>query len=165
MGHADLLDFKTYSIRHEGWPIEIGIARIVGNGADAESRLIRPHPNLDPSLWSCQSEAIHGLSRDLVEAEGIDPAGLNACFAVLNDSIVVSDAPTFERRWLLRLLRTRSSLPSMRLRDFDSFLAMTLPDSAAPARAWGLFERHAVPHRAAGDVLRLACACLAGRRT
>ena len=63
------IDFEASCLPRHGlsYPIEVGIAR----KGQARSWLIRPHDDWAGWHWSAEAEALHGLSRDRVEREGL----------------------------------------------------------------------------------------------
>ena len=160
---AYFLDFEASSLDAESWPVEIGIARVVEGAVITESRLIRPHPGWNDEAWSESSAAIHGLSRARLDAEGDSAPDVAAWFKERNIGIAVTDAPEFEKRWLVRLLATDPPFPAVQLLDFDSYVRMTLPDAASVSRVYHALEAQGPPpHRAGSDAERLAKAWLNG---
>ncbi|WP_170330064.1 exonuclease domain-containing protein [Ruegeria arenilitoris] len=160
---AFFLDFEASSLSAISWPIEIGIARVVGGEVVTGSRLIKPHPDWDDAGWSEISAQVHGLSRAYLEAEGDDPQRVAQWFKTENNGIAITDNPEFERRWLIRLLETDLPFPKVQLLDFDSYVRMSLIEEAAIARVYQSLETPgSPPHRAGQDAARLAKAWLSG---
>lgn len=160
---AYFLDFEASSLDPEGWPVEIGIARVAEGAVSSESCLIRPHAGWPAEAWSETSARLHGLSLAQLERDGIAAPEAAAWFRDRNDGIAVTDNPEFERRWLVRLLATDPPFPQVRLLDFESYLRLSLPNDAAVARAHAaLAAQGPPPHRAGPDAERLARAWAAG---
>lgn len=65
------LDFEALSLSKKSFPIEV--AWVFQDGR-SRSYLIRPAP--DWIDWSAESEEVHGMSRDLLRAEGLPVAFL-----------------------------------------------------------------------------------------
>ncbi len=67
------IDFEASCLPRHGrsFPIEVGIA----GGGIARSWIIRPHAAWTGWDWTAEAEALHGLSRARIEAEG-EPADL-----------------------------------------------------------------------------------------
>jgi len=163
---ADLrfLDFEASSLSAQSWPIEIGLARLEGGTVVVEDRLIRPDPLWDRGDWNPQSEAIHHISRATLDAQG-QPAWDVATWALgrMEGTVLVSDAPAFERHWLLRLLACQPQpLPrDLHLVDFDQVLASALTPAGLDA-AYEYLSRQHKPHRAGPDAAIMAGALLRG---
>lgn len=103
------VDCEASSLDSGSYPIEIAWVDETGQG---EHYLIRPI--FAWTNWKAASEAIHGISRATLEADG-KPADWVAHRAatVLTGHTVVSDNPEFEEYWIGALLATieRQPLP------------------------------------------------------
>lgn len=112
------LDFEASSLGSRSYPIEVAWVFEDGSG---ESHLIRPAPDWDD--WSAESEAIHGISRATLLAEGeyhTDVA--NRMVAALTGHRLFASAPSWDGQWLSRLLRA-ALLPRSTLRLHDTDIA------------------------------------------
>jgi len=71
--HIVTIDFEASCLPVHGrsFPIEVGIA---ASSRSARSWLIRPHPDWTGWDWTEEAEAMHGISREQLLAEGL-PAG------------------------------------------------------------------------------------------
>jgi len=147
----------------DGWPVEVGWSRWPP-GTDSPrtgSVLIRPHPQWTGRLtWSAEAEAVHGISRDRLEQEGL-PAEQAARAVVAGlAGLALSDAPDYDSQWLTqlmvvgniamrdqpRLIATESAfstVPPARLRAVLDWADATLPlchragpDAERWARIW-----------------------------
>ena len=67
------LDFEGSCYPSEGksFPIEVAACRL--SDGEARAWLIRPHADWEDWTWNPQAEAVHGLSRDRLEREGVEP--------------------------------------------------------------------------------------------
>ena len=157
---ALFLDFEACSIHPESWPIEIGIARIESGQVLSDSRLIRPAPGWDLDLWSVASESIHGISQD----EGEDVTMVADWFRALDTGLYISDNPTYEQRWLIKLLAAAPPFVPVQIMYFEDYLNSTLPDEAAVEQTYEHLGLTDAPHRAAEDAARLARVCLHGQQ-
>ena len=96
------IDVEASSLGFDSFPTEIAW---VGESGAAESYLIRPEPGWDD--WSSLSEAVTGISREMLARDGL-PASIVAtrtAAALLSPGVVcVSDAPGYDLRWINRLL-------------------------------------------------------------
>ena len=110
------LDFEASSLRKNGYPIEVGW---VFEDGTSENHLIRPAP--DWSEWDPKAEAVHGIGRAELEAQG-EPHDTVARLMV--DSLapyrLYASAPSWDGKWLSLLLRS-AGLPrhALRLQDTE----------------------------------------------
>jgi hypothetical protein len=110
------LDFEASSLSDDSYPIEVGW--VFEDGGE-EEHLIRPAP--DWTDWDASAEAIHGLSRDKLLAEGeLHDVVARRVLDVLSGHTVYVSAPSWDGKWLSVLLRA-AGLPrhAMRFRDSD----------------------------------------------
>ena len=113
------LDFEASSLSKDSYPIEI--AWVFQNGR-SEHHLIRPAPAWDD--WDDKAEAIHGISRAMLGAEGkphYDVA--RRAVEALSGHELFASAPSWDGKWLSVLLRGAGlSRHALRLRDTDEAL-------------------------------------------
>lgn len=110
------LDFEASSLGKHGYPIEV--AWVFANGQE-ESHLIRPAPSWTD--WNAGAEAIHGISRGQLTAEGAPLETVaQRMVAALTGAILYATAPSWDGKWLSKLLRA-AGLPrhALRLQDTD----------------------------------------------
>jgi len=157
------LDFEASSLRKNGFPIEVGW--VFEDGATA-SYLIRPAPGW--SDWDPQAEAIHGLTREALAAEGIAHDEVaRRMVETLGAHDLYASAPSWDGKWLSLLLRS-AGFPrhSLRLKDteeaqYDSAAEILRPHvppeeleqrvRAIMARVRAEGEARPVRHRALAD--------------
>jgi hypothetical protein len=110
------LDFEASSLNDHGYPIEVGWA---GEDGSREDHLIRPAPQW--SDWDPAAEAVHGLTRERLCAEGEphEEVARRALEALAAHEVFVS-APSWDGKWMSVLLRA-AGLPrhALRLKDTD----------------------------------------------
>jgi hypothetical protein len=110
------LDFEASSLGDDSYPIEVGWA--AEDGA-CEAHLIRPAPAWTD--WDPMAEAVHGLTRERLFAEGEphDQVARRALEALAGHEVFVS-APSWDGKWMSVLLRG-AGLPrhALRLKDAD----------------------------------------------
>jgi hypothetical protein len=112
------LDFEASSLSRHSYPIEV--AWVFEDGR-SESHLIRPAP--DWTDWAVAAEAIHGISRATLEAEGRPVAEVGArMIEMLTGHQLFASAPSWDGKWLSVLLRG-AGLPRHALRLSDSEVA------------------------------------------
>lgn len=157
------LDFEASSLSDDGYPIEVGW---VFEDGGRESHLIRPAP--DWIDWDASAEALHGISRSVLEAEGTaHDVVARRILEALGEHAVYASAPSWDGKWLSVLFRA-AGLPrhAMRLKDSDEAfldaaaegLAQALPPAQVKALAADIVEqvlsanaRRTVKHRALAD--------------
>src|SRR6266571_2726016 len=106
------LDFEASAL--DGWPIEAGWMR--EGDAAPKSMLIRPDASFHVTEWSSVAEAVHKITRERLDHEGIEAhAVLVAMSADLQDCRVVSDAPDYDAAWLGRLCTVADAAPPFSL--------------------------------------------------
>ena len=110
------LDFEASSLSDRSHPIEV--AWVFQDGR-SETRLIAPAPAWDD--WDAASEAIHGIARATLVADG-EPhdAVAHRMVEVLDGHELFASAPSWDGKWLSVLLRG-AGLPrhALRLKDTD----------------------------------------------
>ena len=135
------LDFEASSLHVGSHPIEVGWVNGDGRG---ESFLLRPLR--DWTDWSPASEAVHGISRTQLDAEGHDPATVaHRLHAALQAAdAYYSDNPGHDGAWLCKL-----------------FAAADLPRPGPPQEVYNLWATTCrpllrwLPQRREGDVDRV----------
>jgi len=115
------LDFEASSLSKQSFPVEVGW---IFEDGRTRSCLIRPAP--DWTDWSTGAEAIHGISREQLEREGV-PVEIVArtMLETLSTHELYATAPSWDGKWLSVLLRA-GGLPRHALRlkkSDDAFLA------------------------------------------
>ncbi|WP_133709831.1 transcriptional regulator [Rhizobium sp. BK313] len=116
------LDFEASSLGKKSFPIEV--AWVFEDGR-SRSSLIRPVA--DWTDWSCEAEAIHGISRELLETEGAPAEQIaREMIDVLSGRELYASAPSWDGKWLSVLLRAAGmSRHALRLnKSDDAFLAV-----------------------------------------
>jgi DNA polymerase III epsilon subunit-like protein len=112
------LDFEASSLGKHGYPIEV--AWVLATGEE-ESHLIQPAPSWVD--WDTKAETIHGISRDLLKAEGHPVEEVaQRMVSILSSHCLYVTAPSWDGKWLSRLLRG-AGLPRHALRLHDTELA------------------------------------------
>ncbi len=94
------LDFEASCYPDDGrsFPIEVAVARL--KDGEVRSWLIRPHPDWRDWTWDPGAERAHGISRELLEREGL-PADqvIDELAAIVSGLEVVSDSES-DQLWL-----------------------------------------------------------------
>jgi hypothetical protein len=115
-GLAVFLDFEASSLGRKGFPIEVAWAFETG---EEESHLIRPAE--DWTEWDASAEAVHRITRELLEREGKPAVEVaRRALEALSGHRLYASAPSWDGQWLSRLLRA-GGLPrhALRLRDTE----------------------------------------------
>lgn len=130
-GCPTIIDIEASGFGSHSYPIEIGVVK--GNG-DRYCALIRPQPDWDH--WCNKAQAVHGMSRQLLESRGRCPeevcAELNH---FLGGITAYSDAWTHDSPWLNRLFFAARINPSFHLSPIE------LIASEAQLLAWDESKR------------------------
>lgn len=94
-----IIDIEASGFGSHSYPIEIGVVK--GNG-DRYCALIAPLPEWDH--WSANAQAVHGISRELIETRGREPYDIcTELNQFLGETTAYSDAWTHDSPWLNRL--------------------------------------------------------------
>lgn len=95
------LDFEASSLSKHGYPVEV--AWVFEDGR-SRSFLIRRIPGWTD--WSSEAEALHGISRDQLDLEGVDVSVIvDEMVTTLADQDLCASAPSWDGKWLSALLR------------------------------------------------------------
>jgi hypothetical protein len=109
------IDFEASSLNDDGYPIEVGWVFADGR---SEAHLIKPAAGwLD---WDAGAEALHRISRSMLQAGTPHDAVARRIVEVLAGHAVYASAPSWDGKWLSVLLRA-AKLPrhALRLKDSD----------------------------------------------
>lgn len=151
-----LIDFEASCLPEYGrsFPIEVAVARIDGT---SRTWLIRPVEAWRFWDWSPEAEALHGISRDLVEREGVSPQVVLAEMAAfVADCPVYADAD-LDAYWLEVLAHGVRQSPPFAVHYLGEYMVergYTRPQVVAALAA--ARERLPVEHIARDDASRLA---------
>lgn len=109
------LDFEASSLGKTGYPIEV--AWVFEDGT-SETHLIKPAPRWTD--WDEEAEAVHGISRRMLEAQGTGhDVVARRMVDQLSSHALYASAPSWDGKWLSALLRA-AGLPRHALRLKDS---------------------------------------------
>ena len=155
MSNFAILDFEASSLSAVSWPIEIGLSWIDKDAVQTWSSLICPAVAWDLSDWSPQSAAVHNIPFLNLEPAPSVADVTQAFLKALGARCLVSDAPEFEARWLIKLFCAdgRDEIPPVK--DYHE-VSSTLYSGYALDMLYETLERRAAPHRAGPDSARLA---------
>lgn len=149
-----VLDVEASGFGRGSYPIEIGFVEPQGS---LFCCLIRPLPEWQH--WDAAAEALHGISRELLQSRGRPPAWVAAELnRRLHGQTVYCDGWAHDYSWLARLFDGAQLQPSFRLQDLRTLL------SEQEAQCWHQVttevraELQLQRHRASSDarVLQLA---------
>lgn len=158
MAQLALIDFEASCLPEFGrsYPIEVAVARTDGTSA---SWLIRPLPQWRGWDWAPEAEALHGISRAMLDQEGQDPDHVLAqLMAFVADCDVYADAEVdvFWLDILAQGLGGRAPFPVRYLGEY--FLAQGYSRPQVLAALDAARERLPREHLAREDAKRLALA-------
>lgn len=141
------IDFEASSLDLIcSYPIEVGVC--LPDGA-IHSWLLRPAP-----LWTDWSEdacAIHGISRQQLQQEGVNVVDVAHALNELLPEHVYCDAWTFDSFWLHRLFRAAKLQPAFKLESIAALLAPQQVNNWAETRRRAIETLGVETHRAAND--------------
>jgi hypothetical protein len=151
-----LIDFEASCLPDYGrsYPIEVAVARIDGT---SRTWLIRPIAAWRYWDWAPEAEALHGISPELIEHEGVSPQQVLAEMAAfVADCPVYADAD-LDAYWLEVLAHgagEKAPFPVHYLGEYLVEAGYTRPQVVAALAA--ARERLPVEHVARDDASRLA---------
>ncbi|SDB75010.1 exonuclease domain-containing protein [Belnapia rosea] len=165
------LDIETSGLDSGSFPIEIAWCDVDGHG---EAHLIRPTSGW--TAWNTESEAMHGIARERLLAEGKPATAVarRAASALSSKRVLVlSDAPAFDQVWLDRLFAAGGNSRPVQLHSLWRVLRGSVtgmlrdvgaPGAALPDLLQYILEeaqradaaRGPIPHRALPDAQRNA---------
>jgi hypothetical protein len=98
------IDLEASGLGSAGFPTELGWAVVKQDGSiTSDSFLIRPVSRWTryTNAWSAASEALTGISREMLDCDGLSPAAVMKRFlAAVEGCELFSDAPDFDHHWL-----------------------------------------------------------------
>lgn len=156
MAGPALIDFEASCLPEYGqsFPIEVALARVDGT---SRTWLIRPADAWRYWDWSPEAEALHGISRELVEREGLPPVQVLAEMAEFaNGAQVYADAD-LDAYWLEVLAHAAGENVPFSVHYLGEYLVergFTRPQVVAALAA--ARERLPTEHIARDDASRLA---------
>lgn len=112
-------DFEASSLKPEGYPIEVAWSLPTG---EIRSHLIKPVPEWGDD-WDMMAEDLHGISREQLDAEGIEPLAVALNMnRELAGEVLYFDGGGFDRTWLSKLYEAAGIKMSFTFGDFDELL-------------------------------------------
>ena len=157
------VDFEASSLSRDSWPIEVGLSWIENGRVKTWASLIRPELSWSMDAWHPESEATHNIPRDNLTTA---PAAEDVAQEFLSRSerrVLVSDAPSFDRFWMKRLLDVIDTDPLPRVFNIDGAVSRLLDDVEMRV-FWRELEFAYMPHRAGKDSAAMAGALRAAMR-
>ncbi len=145
------LDVEASGFGRGSYPIEIGVAF---PDQQVESYLIRPVPEW--THWDPAAEAVHGIAREQLLAEG---RSVHEVAALLNARLAgnraYSDAWSFDTSWIARLFDASGISQHFRVDTVRNLLDESEVELWQQARERVAQRLGPTEHRAAGDARRL----------
>ena len=126
MKEIAFIDLEASGLDARSWPIEVGWCFPDGR---PQSFLIKPAADWAMEAWDEKAEALHGITRRVLDLQGDAP---KAICAALNDALtgltVYSDAPDWDGFWLYRLFESGGVKMAFVLSDFSEILRDVAPE-------------------------------------
>lgn len=141
------IDFEASSLNLiESYPIEVGIC--TPDGA-VDSWLIHPHVLWRD--WSDSAQRVHGITREMLENDGLDISGVTQLLNERLSGTLYCDAWTFDSFWLHRLYKAAKATPTFKLESIASLLNEEQIHRWQSTRKRVIEEHDINTHRAAND--------------
>lgn len=154
--HLLAIDFEASCLPRDGrsFPIEVGVSDIHGNSC---AWLIRPMPEWRDWTWSREAEALHGISREQLQEEGVEASRvLESLAAVVGPARVISDSH-LDDVWLRQLAESAGAPRPFRVGHIANVLDELGSRAEDMARAETALSAHIFRrHHARDDARRLA---------
>lgn len=149
-------DFEASSLQPDSYPIEVAWALPTG---EIRSHLIKPDPDWGDDWDEIAELEIHGISREELDAEGVDPFTIaHAMNRDLAGQVLYFDGGGFDRAWLQKLFDAAGFEMTFTFGDFTSLLADVPANRQVEVEARARADTaHLQKHRAANDVKFLQC--------
>ena len=149
------IDFEASSLSSASFPTELGWAEVLPDGAIGScSYLIGPAAKwtVFANAWSAASERLTGISREMLDREGLPPAEVMKRFlAAVGDRDLFSDEVEFDQHWLGMLADVAGvDLAGRKIGDARKLIEAAGGDLGAAANS------DEPRHRAGPDARRLA---------
>lgn len=149
MTNIAFIDLEASGLDARSWPIEVGWGMPDG---EPTAFLIRPDETWERDVWMPEAQALHKISMDQLDREGV--AAQTVC-AQLNEAlgghVVYSDAPDWDGFWLYRLFLAADIRQQFTLSDFRGAF-IDLGVELTPALIAEASRETPHLHRAADDV-------------
>lgn len=144
-----ILDIEASGFGSGSYPIEIGVALADGR---LLARLIKPLEHW--THWQQSAEDIHGISRQRLLEEGVEPREIAMELnSLLENKTVYTDGWGVDRSWLALLFYESRVIQRFRLESIYSLLSEEQLEGWAEHRESVLKLTGMVPHRAGTDAL------------
>jgi DNA polymerase III epsilon subunit-like protein len=154
------IDLEASGLGSNGFPTELGWAVIREDGSvESSCCLIRPPSSwrFYTNAWSNSSERLTGITRQMLEEDGLAPAeAMKRFMEAVGDRELVSDEPDFDNHWLGMVAKAAGiSLQGRVIGNANSLIGKAWPQQRPQP------EVGRASHRAEPDARRLALACAA----
>lgn len=159
-----VIDFEASSLSEGSWPVEVGISWIERGELRSWASLIRPDAGWSMDHWSIASAAVHRIPLETLSSASPAKEVADTLITLVAGKRLVSDAPTFERMWLSKLLAAAGHSRKSGIAEYNE-ITFSIFDGYALDMVYETLERTFVPHRAGPDSARLVKGWLKGAET
>lgn len=143
-----IIDLEASGFGRGSYPIEVGFAL---ENREIYSFLIKPEQEW--THWSEEAEAIHGISREQLQAEGEDVKTIAIRMNdLLRGQTLYSDAWSFDSSWIGRMFDSAGIVQRFRIETINKILPPEQIEHWHPTKEAVLEELGIKAHRAANDV-------------
>lgn len=144
-----IIDVEASGFGAESYPIEIGIVRYDGA---KWCKLIRPFDSW--THWDFGAQSLHGISREMLHARGVDP--IKVCRelnAFLGNTMVYSDGWVVDNPWLIKLFAAAQIDMTFNCRALEYILSEAQMNVWHEVKVQQADKLDAKRHRASSDAL------------
>lgn len=143
-----IIDLEASGFGRGSYPIEVGFAL---EDRNVHSFLIKPAP--DWTHWSEEAEQIHGISRQQLDEEGLNPREIALKLnELLRGKTLYSDAWSFDSSWVGRLFNEAELVQRFRIETVNKLLTQEQMEAWHDTKQNLWDEMDIGRHRAANDV-------------
>lgn len=142
-----VIDVEASGFGPGSYPIEVGLAHEDGQ---PYCRLLRPAPEW--THWDNSAEAVHGVTLDILETHGQDPARVaDDLNEMLWGKTVYSDGWSYDVSWIGLLYEATARQQTFRIESIRSLLTETQAGQWSDTRREVIEELGLKRHRASAD--------------
>ena len=147
--NPSVIDFEASGFGAESYPVEVGIITSTG---ERYCSMIRPHEKW--RFWDNNAEAMHGISRELLEKKGRPIVEVcHELNAFANNSVLYSDAWVHDKPWLIKLFEYGAVEVEFTLSPIESIVTEQQLEIWDEVKQQITHKLDFIRHRASNDAL------------
>lgn len=148
-----VIDFEASCLPAFGRSYPIEVALVAVSGEVLVSALIQPHARWGDMAWDSAAEALHGISREQLEAQGRPAFEVLMDLNIAAQGLRVCSDSGLDEVWLQRLFMATGVPAAFDIEPIGELLTDPAPIASAAECAYFAFPQM---HRATPDAQRLA---------